>query len=804
MSREDIGSALAAAGATLLGALALTPVFASGDWFPPVLATVVVVLAGGLLLRSAGPVLWVRLSGDRPVPSRLGALGVPLVPIGQLALVCCLLTALYAPRDAFLGVLPTPTSLGGLAAVLADGSAEIREQATPALPLHGLMALTIVLVALVAAAVDLVAVAGRQPALAGLGLLILYCVPVGTITGGIGLTALVAPATGLAVLLWADQHRRLARRARSDRRTRLGTGTLLAVRTGVLALVAGLVLGPLVPTLPEGSFTTGLGAGNSGGSSTGTSLDPVAQLHGELTLPDPISLLRVNASVEDPGYLRVVSLDRYDGTRGWSLSNLDGETSIADDNRLAPLPDGEPARQMTATITSVGHSDRFLPLLTSPLSVTVAGNGDRNWRFDRATGTVFGRNVSTAGLTYEVTARQPQPSTELLESSPALPGNNPVQARYTDLPPLNPTVIDLVRQLTADATTPYDRVRAIHGFLTDRANGFVYSLSTAPGTSGDDLVDFLRLRRGYCEQYAGAMAVMVRAAGVPARVALGYTPGSAGRDGTRLITSDDAHAWVEVYFADLGWVPFDPTPISADRAVTLPWAPRADTPQQAGPSATATVSAAPAPAGPTKQLDRGDTFTPVAVPQASAAPWLRPVLIGGGITLLAVALVGTPAGLRSLQRRRRLADGGPAALWDELAATALDLGVRVHPAQTPRQTARQLAGVVTRSAGTGARPAVRRPGSEADAAATDALRRLALAEEGASYARPGTVSAADPALAAALRTARRGLVRATPLRARALARLWPASLLTGAGRKAAGAVRARLAGLVRRRRTRTV
>ena len=54
----------------------------------------------------------------------------------------------------------------------------------------------------------------------------------------------------------------------------------------------------------------------------------------------------------------------------------------------------------------------------------------------------------------------------------------------------------------------------------------MYSLATAPGTSGDDLVDFLRLRRGYCEQYAGAMAVMVRAAGMPARVALGYTPGT--------------------------------------------------------------------------------------------------------------------------------------------------------------------------------------------------------------------------------------------------------------------------------------
>ena len=70
------------------------------------------------------------------------------------------------------------------------------------------------------------------------------------------------------------------------------------------------------------------------------------------------------------------------------------------------------------------------------------------------------------------------------------------------------------------------------------------------------------------------MAVMVRAAGVPARVVLGYTPGTEQDDGSRLITSDDAHAWVEVYFDGLGWVPFDPTPLGVDRSLDLPWSPR--------------------------------------------------------------------------------------------------------------------------------------------------------------------------------------------------------------------------------------
>ena len=797
MTRQDVGTATAAAVATLLGAFALTPVFTSGAWFPPVLATVVVVLAGGLLLRTAGPALWSRLSGRRLVPSRLGVLGVPLVPLGQLTLVCCLLTALYAPDGALAGILPTPTSLAALAGVLGDGSAEMREQTTPALALHGLLALTVILVGFVAVAVDLVSVAGGQPALAALGLLVLYCVPVSTITGGIGFTALAAPAAGLALLLWADQNRRLARRTRPGRRRLLGTGTLLAVRTGALALVAGIVLGTVVPTLAEGALTQGLGTGSgSGTSSTGTSIDPVAELHGQLTLPAPIQLLQVDASVPDPGYLRAVTLDRYDATIGWTLTDLDGAASLTGAGPLAPLPDGEQSRAVTATISALQHNDRFLPLPYSPLTVSVSGEDDQSWRFDPATSTVFGRNVTTAGLTWRVEAQQPEPSVALLEQSAALPPTSSVQGRYTQIPPLDPGVTGLVAQLTASATTPYDRVRAIHAFLTNRANGFVYSLSTAPGTSGNDLADFLRLRRGYCEQYAGAMAVLVRAAGVPARVALGYTPGTVQPDGTRLITSDDAHAWVEVYFDGLGWVPFDPTPIEANRAVSLPWAPRADTSQTPGQPSAAPVTAAPSRSGPT--VSTGETNTPITLgtPRAQDGGRLVPALIATAIVLLVVALVAAPALLRRLQRRRRLADGGPNAVWDELAATALDLGVGMPPASTPRQTARRLAGMVTSGDGGTSRGGVLRP--DPPLPATDALHRLARAEETASYARPGTeVPRAE--LAAALHTARRGLLRATPRGTRVRALLWPASLVAGTGQWWAAAWRRRLGTLIGRR-----
>jgi transglutaminase-like putative cysteine protease len=775
VSTSDTRTAGAAALATLLGACALSPVYITTAWLPPVSAAVIVVLAGGLLARVGGPAAWAWLAPGRPVSRRLAAAGVAVVPLVQLFLLGCLLTALYARGRAFAGVLPTTTSLARLGTVLADGSAELREQATPALPLAGLLALTTLFVGLIALIADLIAVAGRQAALAGLGLLALYCIPVTTMTGNIGLIAIAAPAAGLAVLLWADQRRRLA--ARSSRGSGpVAAGAGVAAQIAVSALVAGVLVGALVPTLAEGAFTTGLGGGK--GSTTGNSLDPAAALRGQLTLAQPLNLLHVEPSVNDPGYLRAVSLDRYDVAHGWSLSNLDDEISIAADARLAPLPPREASRQVSAKITVLGHDDRFLPVFSSPLAIQMNDGPADAWRFDAATGTVFGRGVTTTGRSYQVFASEPRPTVPRLAAATPLSPDDPVQQRFTALPKLDPRVTDLVGHLINGAAGPYEQVRRIEDYLTDPANGFIYSLSTAPGTSGDDLLDFLRLRRGFCEQYAGAMAVMVRAAGVPARVALGYTPGTPLPHNGRMITSSDAHAWVEVYFADLGWVPFDPTPISLDRQVGLPWAPRAGAvpPVTGGPDVA--VPKGPAPAGPSVRQDPGGATVPTSSGPAPPTPSLRPWLTAAGVLAAVLVVLTLPAGLRGLQRRRRLADGSAGALWDELTATAADMGLRVHPSWTPRRTAGELAAVMSRPAGPSGR------------AAPDATLRLALGEEAASYG--AGAAAVDAHLADALRTARRGLLRATRRRRRLRAMLWPASLVAGAGGRLPAGIRRRV------------
>ena len=790
MTRDDRRAANAAAGATLLGSAALLPVFTTTAWLRPVLSVVLVVWAGGLLLRTGGARLWDRAFPGRPVPRVLDVLGAVAVPLAQLGLVLCVLTVFYAPDDAFWRLGPTTTSLRDLVGVLADGSAEIQEQATPALPLTGLVALTTVLVAVVAVAVDLIAVAGRQAALAGLGLLGLYCVPVSTVTGGFGLAAIVAPAAGFALLLWADQRRRLAAGGRPVARAVTGGGSTAALRVGVLALIAGLLVGSVLPTLREGSFGTGLGGGGGAGGTLGNSLEPMVSLQGQLRRPEPVPLLSMRSDVEDPGYLRAVVLDQYDSDDGWLMSNLDGEQSV-DQPRLAPLPPDVTRRRVEAQIIAQGHDDRFMPVLWSPQAVDVPDPA--NWRFDPTTGTVFGRDTTTANRTWEVITEQPMPGRDVLDAAPELDPADPIRAQFTGLPELDPYVPALVAELTADARTPYQRVRRILDYLSDRDNGFVYSLSTQPGTSGDDLVDFLELKAGYCEQYAGSMAVLVRAAQVPARVALGYTPGQEQADGSRLITTDDAHAWVEVYFSGIGWVPFDPTPISPTRAVDLPWAPRASDQPDAATGSSAGQTAAPQ-AAPTPRSDRADGAIQDLSPTTGGSGWGLQALVVVGAVLLGAAVAAVPAVARAVQRRRRLAAGAPGDLWDELSATVTDLGLRRDPAWTPRQAAAHLA----ESAGHGGDPIV------ADRAG-EAVRRLALAEESASYG-PGRDLDREraAALREALSIARRGLERSVPGRTRLRARLWPTSLVTAVAAGTADRLR-RLGEQVRSpRRSRTV
>src|SRR5207302_948901 len=141
-----------------------------------------------------------------------------------------------------------------------------------------------------------------------------------------------------------------------------------------------------------------------------------------------------------------------------------------------------------------------------------------------------------------------------------------VKDRYLSLPATVPQrVRDLARQVVqqASATNPYDQARAIESYL--RTN-FKYSTSIPLPPTGMDRIDWFLFqgKEGYCEYYAGAMVVMLRSLGIPARMAAGYAPGTYdAKTETYTVRESSAHTWPEVYFPGYGWIEFEPTPSQA-------------------------------------------------------------------------------------------------------------------------------------------------------------------------------------------------------------------------------------------------
>lgn len=126
--------------------------------------------------------------------------------------------------------------------------------------------------------------------------------------------------------------------------------------------------------------------------------------------------------------------------------------------------------------------------------------------------------------------------------------------------------VALARDLAAGASGQLEVVRRVQSYLLD-GDRFRYT-TDVPEPGSSPLIDFLMEdRAGYCQQFAGAAAMLLRFAGVPTRVVTGFATGESDGDGTFTVRDRDAHAWIEVYFPGFGWVPFNPTPAAADADV---------------------------------------------------------------------------------------------------------------------------------------------------------------------------------------------------------------------------------------------
>jgi transglutaminase-like putative cysteine protease len=207
-----------------------------------------------------------------------------------------------------------------------------------------------------------------------------------------------------------------------------------------------------------------------------------------------------------------------------------------------------------------------------------------------------------------------------------------VRRRYLQLPRTIPRrVIDTAHEATAGATSAYDKAAALETYL--RTN-FSYSTHVAPIPPDRDWVDYFLFdsKEGYCDYFATTMVVLLRAEGVPARVASGFAPGEFDAStGASIVRENHAHSWVEAYFPRFGWITFEPSAIR-------PVPPRIEDASNSTPATVAPSPHAPDTSELTPQeldelLNIRDQSPPPARPFLSTWPGL--VLLGvGGLLVL--------------------------------------------------------------------------------------------------------------------------------------------------------------------------
>ena len=750
-----------------LGIIPLKGLFSDSGWLIDVWLTMIVVLGPAAFLRRRRPP---------------GALDI----WPGIVLMVPWLTLRFVRAHAIGGVIPGPATWHDVSMLLVDLHQTTRDDVAP---IHTTVAVRLVICALlglVAALIDLVAVVGRRGALAGVPLLVVYTVAGAVPRHPVSWLWFAFAAAGFLVLLGLDSEDVLTSWGRRIRPPRGSRGpnavSVTTPRIAVVAVVVAIALPLLVPSqsrnLISNAFhdTGGQGASGIGGFGGGAagSIAPFAELKGELNRKVPVTLMKVQMQGQDttqPFYVRVNVLDNYTGS-GFQVSPHGPTDEIGPDGRpsgtrgggfpFTTQPEGTgTAVTLRARISLTDQVRGNAPVFAVPTSVDGLSS-DASW--DPQDQILLGQQI-TGSLDYTESFDQPAPTAaQLAAAGNRITGHS--LSRDLALGGALPGYVKhLVDTITHGKTSLYARALAINNYFTDPARGFIYNPRTKAGDSGSDLVDFLQNKQGYCQQYAAAEAVMLRAVGVPSRVVLGYMHTATDSKKSFTVTTSDAHAWVEAYFPGQGWIPFDPTPsggLAGNAKTDLPWARHQDL---SGGSSKGS-DAPPKPGAGSPSVAQ----SPTTAPSSSHAPVAG---AGGGSPtsltplwwtlagLVVVVLILLPAGTRGWRRRSRFAAarrlGDASALWAELSDTAVDLGYPWSTARTPRQ----VAGWLSR---------------DAPASATW-LATLADAVERQRYSRSGRADAASLVADARSALGELGSRRTRPARLRAT--LWPASLQWG-------------------------
>ena len=652
--RGELRLTIAAWAALIATMVPLLRVVDSGGWMPGAAILSAVLFGTGFGLRRIG---------------RMPAVAVSLI---QLVVWVVAVTAVFLRGTAMLGVLPSAASIGQARDLVETAASEIVDGVAPLAASTGLSFVIVACLGLLAIGLDHVVLTTRMPLLATIALVAVWLIPAIAVPAGVDVPAFVLLAAAILWLLRAETRTREAAAS-----PRAGGVTALALTVGALALTGAVVVGPALP--PPPAAPGGLGAA--------TSIDPTLDLGDDLRRPGDVTVLTLHGDAPDIPYLRVATLSSFDG-RVWQPDRPWSVPLAADALTPVSAEDGVRVTEYRTSVQVTQLSSEYLPV---PFPAVGVAGLEGAWSVVPYSRTVFTASGTVQGQSYEVVSHVPRPTLEQIRSSSARITGSPLD--LTALPADTPGVIArTARSVTAGAGSDYDRLIALQSWF--RGPDFTYSLS-APVQDGfddagvDAVAAFLDRKEGYCVHFAGSFALMARTLGMPSRVVVGFLPGSpTGQvvDGERVaaVTMSQLHAWPEVYFEGIGWVPFEPT---KSLGVATEFR-RASEPTDGAGTDVATPTAAPSPTSsatgaPAERPDQPAEAAPTG--RRSVAPWPAFAAV-----LVALLLIAAPATAAALRRRARRVRGGIDGAWRNAQDAAIDLGIPLRLAETPRAFGQRL------------------------------------------------------------------------------------------------------------------
>ncbi|MEA2842452.1 MAG: hypothetical protein QOJ69_123, partial [Actinomycetota bacterium] len=638
---------------TVTAVVGLSRLFADGDFLAPVVAAAVAshVLAAACRRMGLHPLLAAAASG-----------------IGLVLFV----TWVVEPHTATMGVIPGPDTWHAFGTDLRDAFSKFGEVKAPVATTRGFVLACVVGTWMAAWLADLFAfrMRARLEALVPSFTIFLFGAMLGADRHRVAVAALYLSAV-LAFVVLADLSAKAASTTWFGHRSADGQGAILrgAVVVAVVAVAVGAAVGPRLPGAASAGLF-GLGDNPGGSRSPRITVSPLVDIRGRLVEQSDLEAFVV-ASPE-PAYWRLTSLESFDGSI-WSSRGTYQRVKGSLEPDIVSGGAVDPLRQ---EFTVGALSSIWLPAAFRPSKVTTPVPG---MRYERDSASLLTDESTGDGLRYTVESEVPRFSEAELA---AAPGGAPpdVAERYLSLPADFPAeAAAAAREATAGQTTAFGKARALQDWFLDN---FTYTLNVPPGHGNDAIVRFLRDRKGYCEQFAGAYAAMARSIGLPARVAVGFTPGTLDDAGRYHVSGKQAHAWPEVYLSGFGWVLFEPTPGRTPPGSNYTGTPAGGgnqdgaAPDGSSPATTAPPSPAPSDSPPTPTTAAPDP-SPQEPPQGSASDGLgAPLAILLAVVLAGLAVAAVPLARRVRRDRRRSAASTPAervlVAWDEVEE---DLGV---------------------------------------------------------------------------------------------------------------------------------